>query len=143
MKDRLKRKLPILLMLCVILLAGCKRSLSTPNGPLPTQSVAPDAVKIGSVKVTQGGSIEVDGKADLPDGACVETMLMENEQAVEWWPKDVCIQPDGGDWQMVVPLGRNGAPQNLNSQNNYEMRAWRPDESAKTLTAFPFELTSP
>ncbi len=128
--------------------AGCARPASTlaATWSYPTASSPTGAdwtVGVTSVLVRQGTSIEIDGTAHLPPGSCLKTRLMENNLPVDWWPQDACISPDGATWQMVVPLGRKGAPQALNPQAAYEVQAWWPDQPQETLDRLPFDLTPP
>ncbi len=134
-----------LLLGLILFLPACSRSASTPSGTLPPPP-GPEqwAIMVQSVQVTTNASIEINGEAILPSGGCVQTRLLEDGQPVSWWPQDTCIQPDTRQqWQMVVPLGRKGAPEALNPQVEYEIEAWWPEQPNEIQAHFPFDLQPP
>lgn len=126
-----------LILACVLLLAGCLRPAS---GSTPTAPSTPEPeqwVRVDSVQVIEQTSIEVTGQAKLPPGACVQILLYQNGQPAAWWPPSVCIEPDPGGWQVVIPLGRGKAPGALDPSASYEVRAWWPEREKETLFIYP------
>jgi hypothetical protein len=84
--------------------------------------------------------VRLSGKASLPPSRCLQTGLWIDDQPASWWPKDVCIEPDGGQWEMVVALGQNETPAQLNPQAHYEIRAWQQDQPDLILARQPFQI---
>jgi hypothetical protein len=107
----------------------------------PTQNI--QLISIDSVQVTQGTGVYVHGITDLPDGECIQTNLLADNQPESWWPRDVCIQVETGQWEILVSLGRRGAPTQLDDGIQYEIHAWYPKVGQETLISFPFDLSGP
>ncbi len=139
-KDILKTTL-IAILLAAALLAACTRPASTPPFTYPTRS-AP-GVTVEQVQVDQGTGIYLSGRSTLPNGECIKTELLEDGKKANWWPADTCVTVDTGNWEMLVGLGREGAPEHLDPKNNYEIHAWWPKNPEKVTTRFPFDLTGP
>ena len=124
----MRKRLNALVMLA-LLMAACTRPASTETITLPAPP-GPEQwmVQIERVEIQAGVSIAVNGSAILPPDGCLRTELLENGQPVEWWPDESCVAPDpSGQWELVVPLGRAGAPNELNPQAEYEVHAWWPE----------------
>lgn len=123
-----------------ILFSACTRPAS--RTVLETsRPTAPTAwVSIQSVTVTAGQGIYVRGESHLPAGECVQTDLQINGDTAQWWPRDVCIQPDGGLWELLVALGKNGAPDQLAADSHCTLRAWWPGQPQTVQANFPFTL---
>lgn len=132
-----------------LLLAACTRSVSTEPYVKPTSGTPQNAttaapiVSIEDARVTQGEGIYITGHAALADGECIKTNLLAGGQAAAWWPKDICVQVDAGQWEMLVSLGRSGAPQQLDPKAAYTLQAWWPNQEQATLTQFPLNLNGP
>lgn len=134
------------LLLLGTILSACTRSVSVSPLAQPTLTAPPSSsslVKIDQVKVIDNKGIYISGHSNLPSGECIKTNLLADQKAVDWWPRDVCIQPDAGQWEMLVSLGRNGAPAQLDSKASYELQAWWPKQEKETQTRFPFDLQGP
>lgn len=100
-------------------------------------------IRIDSVQVTQGTGVYIHGITALPDGECIQTDLLADNQPESWWPRDVCIQVETGQWEILVPLGRRGAPSQLGDDIQYEIQAWYPKGGKETWVSFPFDLSGP
>lgn len=130
------------ILLFTVLLAAC-----IPNATRATSSDVPaqtQRITVNSVRVDSGQGIYITGQSSLPKGACVQTELLADQKPQAWWPKDACIEPDDtGSWELLVGLGRNGAPQSLAAGVQYEIRAWWSKNETATSTRFPFDLDGP
>ncbi len=100
-------------------------------------------IQVRAVRVTQGTGVYFQGESTLPAGACLKTEFWAGDQPVTWWPKDVCIEAENNQWEMLVPLGQKGAPSRLDPQAQYELRVWWPQQPTQTLVRFPFDLQGP
>jgi hypothetical protein len=98
---------------------------------------------IDLVQVNEGSGVYVSGRSTLPDGACVKTELLEDQKVLEWWPRDVCVEIANGKWEFLAALGRDGAPERLNPDVEYQIHAFWPDQPDKVDTRFPFDLSGP
>jgi hypothetical protein len=132
--------------LWIILAApACARPASTAPGVLPSSTgPQPQDLRITGVRVTAGAGIQVDGSAVLPEGSCIMTSLIENDQPAGWWPTSSCIYSDPyGLWQIIIPLGRRGAPEALDPQAQYEIIAWWTERPEDVQARFPFDFRPP
>jgi len=100
-------------------------------------------ISITSVEVIQGSGIFVLGKAGLADGECIQTELVADNQPEPWWPRDTCIQVAAGQWEILVSLGRRGAPLELSRGVQYQIHAWWPKSAQETSIYFPFDMSGP
>ena len=123
------------------LTVACTRQASTAPVAVPSQS-APH-IGIRRVQVTQGTGIYILGETDLPDGECIQTELLAEKRPEAWWPRDVCIQVESGQWEILVSLGRRGAPVQLDEEIQYEIHAWWLNDAQATSIYFPFDLSGP
>jgi hypothetical protein len=87
---------------------------------------------ITGVRATFGQSVELSGRSAGPDGSCVLTVLLADEEIVEWWPSVRCAPVEAGEWAQSVALGEGGAPSDLDPHVQYVVRAWDADEPAET-----------
>lgn len=132
----------IQVLVYTLLLAACTRPASRAPAILATDQ-AP-TITIDSVRVDQGEGIFVTGKSTLPEGKCLKTELLINRQATGWWPRDVCIEMDEtGQWELLVALGRNGAPAQMQPGQEYELHAWWPEKPDLVTTRFTFTPLEP
>jgi len=142
--------------LVVILCCGsaCTRQVSTAPviEPSPANtytvvslpaSTATNRIVIVQVRVTQGTGVYILGETSLPDGSCIRTELLADHQVEAWWPADICVETASGKWEFLVPLGRHGAPSELDKEIMYEIHAWLPEDSQITSVYFPFDLSGP
>lgn len=136
-------------MLCLtaILLAACSRPASQrPASLAPTTGTAAHSgpqVLIDQVQVEAGAGIYVQGHSTLADGECVKTELLDAQQPVAWWPKDVCVEVDAGQWELLAALGKDGAPETLNPAGHYTVHAWWPKQPQQSSTNFSIDLAGP
>jgi hypothetical protein len=142
MKDQ-RFTVTMLLALVSSVLVGCLPAAAHgAETPTPALQEVGSAVTIKNVRV-DADQISVSGTSALPDGTCILTSLRTGRQAREWWwPADVCATVHRGAWQIVVPLGKEGAPARLDPTLIYEVRAWQQGRPS-TKVAFPFDLAGP
>lgn len=140
--DRL-RLLALSLLLCLTgsLIAACTRMASTAPATLP--SAGAYTISIVRVRVTQETGMYVQGQTDLPDGKCLITRLLADGENLDWWPGEVCVEVASGEWEILVPLGRRGAPSELDDTVQYEIRAWWSENPQEANTTFPFDVNGP
>ena len=122
------------------LLSGCVAA--------PTQSTVPEstpvyALTIQQVSVEQGVKVELTGATTLPEGNCVYTQLLQDGEALGWWPVGKCFPVGSPDWQFSIPLGVEGAPDELDPDAAYCIHIWWPGAPAETLAELDFDLTPP
>ena len=127
------------LPLAIVLLTGCTRAISTAPVVTPTASVR--HVSILRVRISPENGIFVSGTSNLPDGECVKTGLLSDGKAESWWPGDQCVQVASGKWEMLVPLGRRGAPATMDPESQYEMRALWAGDPDKVTDSVHFNLS--
>lgn len=82
------------------------------------------SITIEGVEVTTA-QIAIRGTSTLPDGACVSTELWAEGAPQMWWPRDTSVPVQNGTWQLLVPLGRDGAPPKLDATARYVVRAYQ------------------
>lgn len=118
---------------------------ASPAGAIPisTAEQSTQQITIDSVQVIQGSGIYVMGTTSLADGECIQTELLADDQPTAWWPLDLCIQVETGLWEILVSLGRRGAPQKLDEEIHYQIHAWWPKAAQETSIFFPFDLGRP
>jgi hypothetical protein len=134
----------ILLALCLLvsgILTACTRSGS--RAPFVYATDSAPRIMIDKVRVNEGNGVYVSGRSTLPNGECVQTELLVDQQPASWWPRNVCIQIDSGQWEILVALGMNGAPAQLDPNAAYLIHAWWPTHPDTTFTRFPFDLKGP
>jgi hypothetical protein len=119
----------------LLLLAACGMA-GTPQDQKGT-------ITTESVQVTPGSHIEFAGRSTLPDGTCLHTQLSADGTPVTWWPAETCVEVEGGNWQVRVQLGENGAPQGMSRGNQYVLRVWERDNPSVEAEPFWFDLSGP
>ena len=132
----------MLLTLVSSVLVSCSPAVATEIETLtPALQEMNSAVTIRGVGV-DADQISVSGTSTLPDGTCILTSLRTSGQVQGWWPADACATVQKGAWQIVVPLGKEGAPPQLDVSLLYEVHAWQRGQPS-TDVMFPFDLTGP
>lgn len=129
------------LVTMLILLTACTRSASTSPTLITTESTP--SITVDQVQVTQGTGINISGSGVVPAGDCVKTELLQNGEPVAWWPEDICVEVGAGRWEMLAALGREGAPAQLDTTAQYEIRARARSNPDATSVRFPFDLEGP
>jgi len=137
------KKRSIYLIVCAVLLGGliaaCSRTAARPAAPtLPPPGE--ERIAIETVEVNQAVSVRLSGTASLPAGGCLQTGLWIDDQPAGWWPSDVCIEPAAGAWEMVVGLGHDETPAQLDPQARYEVRAWQQGQPEQILASRVFQI---
>jgi len=133
----------ILLTISLVLIfaTGCTRPASKQLVIYATDN-APRIV-IDRVQVSEGSGVYISGRSTLPDGECIQTELLENQQVLAWWPRDVCVEIAEGRWEFLTALGRSGAPERLDPDAEYLIHAWWPKQPEAVDAQFPFDLSGP
>ena len=113
---------------------------------LPPQTAEPGntseyQIWIRDISVEPGVRMELTGTTTLPEGNCVYTQLAQDSAAVDWWPVGKCFPVSQPEWSFAVPLGAEGAPQNLEPEADYCIRVWWPGAPSVTLAEYHFNLT--
>ncbi|HUT67306.1 MAG TPA: hypothetical protein VMW86_02005 [Dehalococcoidales bacterium] len=84
--------------------------------------------KIDSISIRAGGgSIIFSGDSVHPDGTILQSQLYENDILLTWWPADREFQVRNGKWTIEVPLGENGAPDDITPCSFYFLKIWVKD----------------
>ncbi len=52
-------------------------------------------------------------------------------------------RPISNQWEILVALGKNGAPEHLADNIDYEIHAWWPKKPEETSAHFPFDPGGP
>ncbi len=137
----MKNKLKVLLLFGLgWLLAACA---AAPTPGSASESAPAYALEIQKVSVEQGVKVELTGSTTLPEGNCVYTQLLQNGDALTWWPVGKCFPVSSPDWQFSVPLGAEGAPEELDPEAAYCIHIWWPGAPTETLAEFDFDLAPP
>lgn len=130
----------LLLILAGFVLTGCSGTAAEID-LIETSEVY--QILVTDVSVVQGDKIELSGTTTLPDGNCVYTKLSRDGSDVAWWPVGKCFPISGPDWQFSVPLGVEGAPDDLDHQADYGIKVWWPGAPEATKCEFEFDLGAP
>jgi hypothetical protein len=131
----------ILTLLVAVLSTACSRSAS--KAPVLPATPTEASLAIDQVQITQGTGIYLSGRSTIPAGECIRTELLADGKPVDWWPGDVCVEVDVGQWEMLVGLGHDNAPAQLPPGVQYEIHAWWPAQPDTVSTRFPFDLDGP
>ena len=116
--------------------------LTTCRGQAITQAPLTSIV-IESVRVVPLSHIEFEGRTNLSDGTCLLTQLSINDTPESWWPSAECVDIENGQWQIRVPLGKNGVPQELSREKQYLLRVWERGNPTIESEPFWFDLSGP
>jgi hypothetical protein len=85
--------------------------------------------QIGPASISAGGgSIRFFGTTELPDGTILQSQLYENDILLTWWPAEREFPIQNGNWQIEVPLGENGAPEDVAPCSFYFLKTWVKDD---------------
>ncbi len=133
-----------LLVIAFCLLSGCDiiTGAAIDNTPAddtekpPTDNVEPIDIsaikfshKIDSISIRAGGGpIIFSGTSVLPDGTILQSQFYENDILLTWWPADREFRIQNGRWTIDVPLGKNGAPEDLLPCSYYFLKIWVKDD---------------
>jgi hypothetical protein len=110
---------------------------------VPSEGRAPQgSITIEGVQVNADEQIIVRGQSTLPDGTCLGSELWADGEPEAWWPGDVCVPVEHGTWQMVVRLGMNGTPEQLDPAAQYMLRAFQ-QNGPDIVAVFAFDLSGP
>jgi hypothetical protein len=110
---------------------------------VPDVCSAPDGcISIICVQVTSD-QIVFAGRSILPEGTCVLTELVADGTTEPWWPTRTCATVEAGEWNIRVPLGEEGAPDELDPSAQYCLRAWERDYPFIHADLLWFDLVGP
>lgn len=112
-----------------------------PATSVTTRGIREPQIDVFSVDVASG-QIRFEGSSSMPDGTCLQSHLLADEQPVSWWPTG-CIGVQGGSWELVVPLGVGGAPRELDVTKEYALSAWAQIDPTVISEPFYFDLEGP
>ncbi|MFO7919146.1 MAG: hypothetical protein R6V13_13840 [Anaerolineae bacterium] len=108
----------------------------------PRKGEARGDLQIVRVRVArEEGEMTVRGETSLPDGACIQTELLVDDEAASWWPDTACAEVEDGEWKMeasLPPAGLAGTPQAM-----YVVRATAEGYPELEAARFPFDLYGP
>jgi hypothetical protein len=130
--------------LCIGITA-CGGSLTTTPASqteAPAMDQSTGSIVTNQVQVTPE-RIKVTGTTNLPDGTCILTRLVDNQEDLSWWPQETCATITSGSWELEVPFGQNNAPDQLDPERSYLLHAWQKDAADNQAEPFPFELAPP
>lgn len=113
--------------------------------PAPTQTLEPETtaeyqIQVQDVLVEPGIRVVLMGTTTLPEGNCVYTQLVQEDTALEWWPVGKCFPVTPPEWTFAIPLGVEGAPDDLDRDAVYCIRVWWPGAPTVTLAEYHFTL---
>ncbi|MBN2391200.1 MAG: hypothetical protein JXR84_10770 [Anaerolineae bacterium] len=84
--------------------------------------------------------IQFSGTSTLPNRACIETQLYENDEAVGWWPA-ICANLHGGLWEMRVFL--DTPLRVVDPEATYTLKAWLRNMPTIAADPFVFDMAGP
>ena len=100
------------------------------------------SITIQGVQMTASEQIVVHGRSTLPDGTCLGSELWADGENQAWWPGSACVPVEDGRWQMVVRLGEDEVPAELDRSAQYMLRAYQ--QNGPDVTAvIAFDLAGP
>ncbi|HEY9121809.1 MAG TPA: hypothetical protein VIM80_02325 [Brevefilum sp.] len=100
-------------------------------------------VRISEVQVSEKEAIFFYGQTNLPDQNCLYTSLYADDEILSWWPTGKCFPISGESWRFQVPLGMEGAPEELKPGVQYRLSVHWPGAPGSVTAEFPFDLSSP
>ena len=133
------------------LVTGCASNDATRLTTSVTQPVT--TTTFGSPEVIEG-QIYVDrvhvesslvtfyGTAGLPDGTILHSLLIEGEEPLSWWPTDMDMLVQNGQWTASVALDERGQVKNILVGPSYYYKVYQKDNPTNTAGAF-FDLIGP
>lgn len=130
----------------LLLAAGCSGAgtwVPTPDVTVTAPVEEGYSLTLTSVAVTAGEAVEIRGEANLLTGQCLYTQLYLEEVLLDWWPVGKCFPVTEPEWQLSIPLGTEGAPEDLAPEGQYRLRVWWPGAPERVVDEFYFDLTPP
>lgn len=141
-------RLALLIMLIPLIIGACSDTQPLPATGVPTTKSTPassssSTISISGVNVIEGQRITVRGGTNLSDDNCIHTQLFSEDDSLLRWPADSCIRPTSGAWETTMPLGQGGAPDQLDPQVEYVLRAWQQNDPSVVSEPFWFDIAGP
>ena len=103
--------------LVIFTFPGCVADDNTTTTSVTTdtqETTTSYTISLPKISVVRGSHLMVTGVTNLPDGTELRSQLFyQGAFPFAWWPKDQDIEVVGGQWELIVPLGINGAPEEL------------------------------
>jgi hypothetical protein len=124
----------IIVVMALLLISGCSVFTNihqSPNQP-SGKSVTIEGVTISDTQIS------LHGKSNLPDTACINTMLLADGSALPWWPADKCTDVSQGTWTLNVPL----EGKTLQTGTQYVIQAYQ-QGNQNPLATFAFDTSGP
>lgn len=110
---------------------------------VPPESQAPQGgITTEGVQVRAGEQIIVHGQSTLPEGTCLGSELWAGGERQAWWPGETCVPVQNGVWQMIVRLGSDGVPAELDPSAQYMLRVYQ-QYGPDIVSVFAFDLAGP
>jgi hypothetical protein len=100
-------------------------------------------VRISGVQVSEKEAIVFYGQTNLPEQNCLYSSLYADNEVLSWWPAGKCFPISGETWRFQVPLGVEGAPEELKPGVQYRLSVYWPGAPGRVMTEFPFDLSPP
>jgi hypothetical protein len=149
-KGRLKSLLFFISLFFSLLLVSCSEP-DVPHETLPEDVVRVTSsgveeelwVRINGVQVSEKEAIVFFGQTNLPEQNCLYSNLYADDQILSWWPAGKCFPISGKSWQFKVPLGVEGAPEELKPGVQYRLSVYWPGGPGRVKAEFPFDLSPP
>jgi hypothetical protein len=91
---------------------------------------------------TSSEQVLVRGRSTLPDGICLGIELWADGELQAWWPGDSCVPVENGTWHMIVPLGTDQHPTDLDRSAQYLLKVHQ-QNGVNAETVFAFDLLGP
>ncbi len=109
----------------------------------PQEGAAPEGrITIEEVQVTSSEQIVVHGQSTLPDGTCLGSELWAGGELQAWWPGETCVPVQDGTWKMVVWMGRDQVPPELDPSVQYMLRVFQ-QNGPDVVAVFALDLGEP
>jgi len=138
-------------IMIIVSVDGCYRNTKSDNTSVPVDTVNSsnessstpmNQIIVENVHVLDSVSIRFYGTANLSDGTLLNSQLYEDDILLSWWPANLDIMVRNENWNIVVPLGVNGAPKSLLSGPSYHLILWQKNDSS-VKGFFRFDLKGP
>ena len=110
--------------------------LASGEGNTGDELLVVDRVQVDS------GQIVFHGSTLLPGGTCLLSRLYIDDSPASWWPYDRCTPVQEGKWEVHVPLGEDGSPDELDALIQHKLRVWKQGDPS-VETEFWFDMSGP
>jgi hypothetical protein len=132
----------IMSIFAISLAEACVKTVEEDNEKIPENADIGEQITANNVQITNGEYLLFSGYSKLPEHTRLQTQLYVNGQPEEWWPADRYVEVSNRQWNITVPLGKDGAPQALSVGSEYVFKVWQKDNPSVSAT-LPFDLNPP